>query len=263
MKQYLKRVWLVLCMAACFFVLTACSAETEEAGEALDAQVALQITTFTEQNLEQITGITEDSAEIALESLKKQKQTAVAEAVASWLNVEQDTGKLVQVLSSEALETEDGGYVCTVNAQFEERNVEFKAFYEVNSNNYLVPTSFSIAPEYTLGENMAKAAMNTVLGMGTVFAVLIFISLLISCFKYISVFEDKLKAKRKAKQTPAAAPAPVAAASVAEAAEEELVDDLELVAVITAAIAASTGSSADGLVVRSIKRAPAAKWKRA
>jgi hypothetical protein len=45
--------------------------------------------------------------------------------------------------------------------------------------------------------------------------------------------------------------------------EEELVDDLELVAVITAAIAAATNSSTDGLVVRSIKRAPAAKWKRA
>ena len=45
--------------------------------------------------------------------------------------------------------------------------------------------------------------------------------------------------------------------------EEELVDDLELVAVITAAIAAFDNTSADGLVVRSIKRAPGAKWKRA
>ena len=40
-------------------------------------------------------------------------------------------------------------------------------------------------------------------------------------------------------------------------------NDLELVAVITAAIAASTNSSTDSLVVRSIKRAPGAKWKRA
>ena len=37
--------------------------------------------------------------------------------------------------------------------------------------------------------------------------------------------------------------------------KEELVqDDLELVAVISAAIAAATGSSTDGFVVRSIKR---------
>ena len=36
---------------------------------------------------------------------------------------------------------------------------------------------------------------------------------------------------------------------------EELIDDMELVAVITAAICASTGASSDSLVVRSIKKA--------
>ena len=48
--------------------------------------------------------------------------------------------------------------------------------------------------------------MNTLMGMGVVFAVLIFISWLISMFKYISVFEAKMKAKKNA-----AAAAPVAA----------------------------------------------------
>ena len=37
-------------------------------------------------------------------------------------------------------------------------------------------------------------------------------------------------------------------------AKEELADDTELVAVITAAIAASTGTSSDGFVVRSIRK---------
>jgi sodium pump decarboxylase gamma subunit len=109
---------------------------------------------------------------------------------------------------------------------------------------------------------MSKAAMNTLLGMGTVFLVLIFLSLLISGFKFINIAEQKFKAKNApAPAAAAAAPAVTAAAPVEE--EEELVDDLELVAVITAAIAAATNSSTDGLVVRSIKRAPAAKWKRA
>ena len=52
-------------------------------------------------------------------------------------------------------------------------------------------------------------------------------------------------------------PAPVAAA------EEELADDLELVAVIAAAIAAYTGTSTDDFVVRSIKRSTTNKWKKA
>ncbi len=59
---------------------------------------------------------------------------------------------------------------------------------------------------------------------------------------------------------PAPAPAP---APAEEAAEEDVTDDLELVAVITAAIAASQNTSADGLVVRSIKRKTGAAWKRA
>ena len=46
--------------------------------------------------------------------------------------------------------------------------------------------------------------------------------------------------------------------------EVELSDDLELVAVISAAIAASEGqTSTDGFVVRSIKRANKNKWQKA
>ena len=88
--------------------------------------------------------------------------------------------------------------------------------------------------------------------MGTVFVVLIFISFIISLFKYISVFENRKKAKKEAVATPAASTQEAAAPVVAE--EEDLADDLELVAVITAAIAASEGTSTDGLVVRSIRK---------
>ena len=62
-----------------------------------------------------------------------------------------------------------------------------------------------------------------------------------------------------AQAAPAAAPAPVAAPVVEE---EEYVDDTELISVIAAAIAASEGkTSANGLVVRSIKRVPNRSWK--
>lgn len=42
---------------------------------------------------------------------------------------------------------------------------------------------------------------------------------------------------------------------------EELIDDYQLVAVITAAIAASLGKTTEGFVVRSIKRAKTSTWK--
>ena len=41
----------------------------------------------------------------------------------------------------------------------------------------------------------------------------------------------------------------------------DTVDDLELIAVITAAIAAQEGTTTDGFVVRSIRRRPSNKWR--
>lgn len=106
----------------------------------------------------------------------------------------------------------------------------------------------------TMKQKMGKAGLNTVLSMAIVFAVLIFISLIISCFKFIGMIQDRSNARQQSavKVAPIPVAAPIAAPA---AASENLVDDLELVAVITAAIAAATEcESADGLVVRSIVR---------
>lgn len=103
-----------------------------------------------------------------------------------------------------------------------------------------------------LGSMMGKAALNTLIGMGTVFIVLILISLLISCFKFIPKLQAALGRKKKEEPT-AAQTAQAVAIQAAEDVDET--DDLELVAVIAAAIAASEGAaSADGFVVRSIIR---------
>ena len=96
--------------------------------------------------------------------------------------------------------------------------------------------------EESLGEKMADAAGNTLMGMGTVFLVLIFISLLISCFKFIPQIMDKLSKKSSV----------VEEISETVTANEE--DDSELIAVIAAAIAASEQTSTDSFVVRSIRR---------
>ncbi len=65
--------------------------------------------------------------------------------------------------------------------------------------------------------------------MGTVFVILIFISILISLFKYIPALEEKFKNKGKAESTQEAAPAP---AAVAAPVVEEASNDDELAAVI-------------------------------
>ena len=102
--------------------------------------------------------------------------------------------------------------------------------------------------EESLGEKMADAAGNTLMGMGTVFLVLIFISLLISCFKFIPQIMDKLSKKSSVVEKPEV----VEEISETVTANEE--DDSELIAVIAAAIAASEQTSTDSFVVRSIRR---------
>ncbi|MBR1741530.1 MAG: OadG family protein [Lachnospiraceae bacterium] len=98
----------------------------------------------------------------------------------------------------------------------------------------------------SVSQIMGRAALNTIMSMAIVFAVLIFIALIISCFKFIGAAQ-----KKPAVETKTEAPAPV----VETVEEEDLTDDLELVAVIAAAIAAAEEmESTDGLVIRSIIR---------
>ena len=127
----------------------------------------------------------------ALAASEKNKDTVMESALNSWKSVRGDLGALV---SSEAAEVGivDDGYVARIPAVFEKRNAEFSVIVDEDLANI---TSITISPEYTTGEKLSKAGMNTLMGMGVVFLVLIFISWLISMFKYISVFEAKMKAE--------------------------------------------------------------------
>lgn len=118
-------------------------------------------------------------------------------------------------------------------------------------------TEIVISPVYSKSELVGQAGMNTLIGMGTVFVVLIFISFIISLFKYLPAL---FSSKKTVEPAPAAKPAPAPVVNAVEE-EEDLVNDEELVAVIMAAIQAATADqgvctdSNDTLVVRSIRRA--------
>lgn len=101
-------------------------------------------------------------------------------------------------------------------------------------------------------EHMVTALANTLMGMGTVFVMLIFISLLISLFVYIPKLEEKIKNTGK-KPEPVQEITEEQKQPVVEISQEE---DEQLIAVITAAIMASAKdvTSEDKLVVRSIHR---------
>ncbi len=174
----------------------------------------------------------------------------------------------------EGNEKELGAYVSTdgyeVSADDDEITLVTHLTYENRTadlsivfNKKSVAQTVTLDPHYSVGEILEKAMMNTILGMGTVFIVLIFISLVIYCFNFIPEIQKKFSKKKEDEKAAAAPAAAFAKAAQPAAVEEETVDEGELVAAITAAICAYTGSSSDGFVVRSIRRADSAKWKRA
>ena len=109
----------------------------------------------------------------------------------------------------------------------------------------------------TMGERMASAGLNTLVCICVVFVVLIFISLVISLFGFIPKAQnaiEKKKAAKKENETIATKAIDQTISAIEAKEEEAYMDDLELVAVIAAAIAASSGSSTDDFVVRSIRK---------
>lgn len=176
-------------------------------------------------------------------------------------------------------------------AVYEDRDVEINFLYvsaptqatsDEQTGEVIVPFQISevtVSPVYTNSEIATQAGMNTLMGMGTVFVVLILIAVIIGQFERlakaiiavssviggkVAKFKEKRAAKKAAKlevldndkDTGAGRTAvPVTAASNTD----NVINDTELAAVITAAIMASEGlagsAGSDGLIVRSIKKA--------
>ena len=113
--------------------------------------------------------------------------------------LENDTlGKFKEVTETKATETEKGySVVCT--AEFE--NVNLVMTLTCNYiGGQLTPTGIAFSTveshEKTMGEKMSGAALNTLIGLVTVFAILIVISFIISLFRYIPDIQAKFAKKK-------------------------------------------------------------------
>lgn len=141
-------------------------------------------------------------------------------------------------------------------------------------------SEYEVSANQTMADKMKSAGANTVIGMGIVFIALIFISFIISLLKYVPALLDKeTREKRKAEKakkaqeavaagsdasTTGSTPAPAGIVDIVNTATgESVMNDSELVAVISAAVMAAQGGktrvrvnypSNDKLVVRPRKK---------
>lgn len=111
-----------------------------------------------------------------------------------------------------------------------------------------------------MDDRLKIASLNTLLGISTVFVILILIIFLIKLFKFLPLLQDLLirnKKSRQNKMTNEDLEENILTQITKSETSEDLSDDLELVAVITAAIYASFENDfviSDGFVVRSIRK---------
>ena len=258
-------------------VVTEVASETEAASESVSEEAAVEseaqaaeevveggisasdrasLESYAQQSIEMIVGMDDAQAEEILHpsSILSKYQDSMVASVQSWVNAKEELGAYKQILAQD-IEVDDD-IVIKTDCEFENGESVVTTTLSLDDLS-LVSMEFATA-EKTMGQKMEEAVLNTLMGVCVVFAMLLFLSFLISQFKHINKLEEGFK-KKNAPAAPA--PAPVVAPAPVE--EEEVVDDGELIAVIAAAIAAAEGTSTDGFVVRSIKKSNRNKWQRA
>jgi sodium pump decarboxylase gamma subunit len=250
MKQTLKKFMSIALMIICIVTLTACGSTatttTDTAESYDDSSMESSLASMGESLTNTIVELTDEEIENYLAS----DDEFTCNAMEAWESNKDDLGEYKTVGEATVEETSDG-YTVTVPVEFEKRNADLVYVFSEDGS----ATDLSVNIEYSLGEKMQQAGMNTVMGIGIVFLMLLFLSALISLFKYIPMIVDKRANK---KETPEIAKAAPVAPAVPE--QKNLTDDSELVAVIAAAIAASEGTSTDSFVVRSIRKVNRRKW---
>ena len=259
MKKFLSLV----CMITCIFGLTACgSEETYTDYEQRKMDTAIQIATqyvipslenfedestlesFSEYTADEVAYMVQENVGITVDGY------AYKTAIESFNSAKKTIGGITAVGDADAT-IDDDQIIVHVDVTGANQNAQAEVIF--SNDMFLSMESAALNPVESMGGLMIKAALNTLIGMGTVFVMLIIISLIISLFNFIPRIQAAFSKKGKKEETKNAgidnAVTQIAAQEEAEA------DDTELVAVIAAAIAASEGAAnTDGFVVRSIRK---------
>lgn len=251
-------------MITCIFGLTACGSGEElteyeqqkvENAEQLATSIVPLFTNYLCSDQFSTDGLTSEEIEYVFEQSfgLEVDGYAVITAIESFNSALDTIGAVDNVGEAES-RIDDKQIIVEVDVKGTEKDAVAEII--LSNDMFLRLESAALNPVSTMGEMMVKAAMNTLIGMGMVFLVLILISLIISAMQFIPKAQEALakrKDKKGAVEEKSAAPAPVQT-TVPETAEVQA-DEYELVAVIAAAIAASRGeTSTDGFVVRSIRK---------
>lgn len=267
MKRLKKILLVFICAALAAFGMTGCAeTSSQKESEAQDEIIA--------KNIEDITNYTQNNFATLMQEASYEQFAAYEEGGNTlvsipfdndwgtrWKEFYDEYGDVAEATALTATRT-DGVYSDQIILTSEGGD---QMVLTITYNDQMTPVSTQIG-EYsddskeTLGSKMGTAGVNTATGLIVVFIVLVFLCLVISCFKFIGNGKKPENKDNTADGKKVSSPAPAAA----QPAEEETVDlaeNEELVAVIAAAIAAAEEKPVEGFQVRSIRRLRSNKWR--
>ncbi|MCR4685269.1 MAG: OadG family protein [Lachnospiraceae bacterium] len=269
----MKKIKLLLCITACLFALNGCGILAEskpvdpEVAQALESTAYSMVTQIFAQSTDEqfadyLLGLSPEEYELQFENMGVYVEgTAMLKGIESWIRASEQLGNLKEVVGTKAeYDSKGTSIIVTVTVLGDKINSlnaprEAEVEFVFKDNYYKTITSSATNVTLTFGEKMENAGLNTLIGMGTVFSILILLCLIISCFGIFPKIEARMKEKKSKEISSIDQPI----AQIIEKEEMSGTDDLELVAVISAAICAYESAqgmpvSTDSFVVRSIKR---------
>ena len=250
-----------ICLLLCTLLLSLCFVGCSEKREVSESQITLMKQTA-EAIFTNFTAMTdEDFAQLASLSDYQMDYTLMTSGLPisakdframmhSWQTAEDENGEYLSHEGYSVKVLSDGVSLST-ETKFEKRKATIVFSFDIDSKL----ESVDVSGEFSLGEIFKKAGLNTVLGMVIVFSVLILLAVIIYLIQYIPKILNQCSGNSEFLQ-----PKELTTPMATEGTQTISANDLELIAVITAAIAAQEGKSADEFVVRSIRRRPSNHW---
>ncbi|EHL12198.1 hypothetical protein HMPREF9624_00505 [Oribacterium asaccharolyticum ACB7] len=263
----IKRIFILLSVLLFSAFLLSCSKKEEES-TSVSAEEASGLEGVITNYFQQIEAQDDEQLEESINSAYKAKEELFYNALSNYKNAKKDLGEF-QEIEKVDVKKEGDTYVVDLHAKYAKRELIFHAALHDDYSGF---SELSFNPVYSLSEKLFAAFQNMIVGMGTVFAVLIFIAWIISLFAHLHRWEVRQAEKKKERDgkssSVASSPAVVSpekpAVPVLE--KEEGISEELLSVILMAAVKAYEEDFAkknpysdartleNGLFVRSIKR---------
>ena len=190
MKQKIKRILLaaLLCMAVILGTVS-----TAMAAKTVSPEDAQMVQGVAEQVLQSVVQLSDGDLDNYAGQAEMMGDTVLASGLQNWKQLRSELGPFVSMDSTKVIAVDDG-YQANIQITCGERQADVAIGFDDQGNF----TRFSFEKVETLAEKLESAFFNMLIGMGTVFAVLLFIAFIISRFKVINVYAEGIERKKKA-----------------------------------------------------------------